>query len=137
MTKGLIAKIHIAKKELGLDDGTYRAIIKQATNKESCAKCNAFQLEKVIELMKSKGWKPKTVAAKKKAFRKPPTDLIAKIYAIWGDLQEIGAVSSSDKSALDNFIKKYTKVDSVQWIDDYQAIKIIEMLKQWLKRVSK
>ncbi|ELK67425.1 TPA: phage protein GemA/Gp16 family protein, partial [Neisseria meningitidis] len=37
MRRALIAKIKIAQKELGLDDGTYRAVLERVTDKRSCA----------------------------------------------------------------------------------------------------
>ena len=53
----MIAKIHLAKNQLGLDDDTYRSIIQQAVGKDSSTKCTDKQLEKVIEKLKEKGWK--------------------------------------------------------------------------------
>ena len=52
----MIAKIHLAKNQLGLDDDTYRSIIQQAVGKDSSTKCTDKQLEKVIEKLKEKGW---------------------------------------------------------------------------------
>ncbi len=72
----------------------------------------------------------------KKAFRKAPSDPVKKIYALWGKLQKLGAVQSTDKTALDAFVKKYTGIDSVQWIAPEQQSRIIEILKQWLKRIG-
>ena len=52
-----LAKIHLAKKQLGLDDDTYRSIILQTTGKDSAAKCTDRQLEKVVKTFEEKGWK--------------------------------------------------------------------------------
>ncbi|MFV0626137.1 MAG: gp16 family protein [Alphaproteobacteria bacterium] len=131
MVNSLIAKIHIAKNELGLDDETYRSLIFQATGKKSCTECNQKQLGKILELMKSKGWKP---SKPKKAFRNSSSALIRKIYGLWSELHSVGKISSADKTSLDKFVSKHTEVDSAQWLDNSQAVKIIEMLKQWLAR---
>ena len=40
----MIAKIHLAKNQLGLDDDTYRSIIRQAVGKDSSTKCTDKQL---------------------------------------------------------------------------------------------
>lgn len=129
----LLGKIHIAKKELGLDDDTYRGIIKQATNKESSAKCTDKQLIKVIELFKAKGWTPKGEEIKpaKKPVLRPA---IKKIYALWGNLQRSGKVKSREASALDNFIAKYTSKKRVKELTDAEAQQVIEILKKIVER---
>lgn len=132
LRNSLIAKIHIAKKDMGLDDELYRSIIKQAVNKDSAKACTDKQLVKVLEFMETKGWKNPS----KQKFRKAPDGLKKKIYALWGVLQNAGAVQSRDKTALDAYAKKYTQVDCVQWLDNEQANKIIEMLKQWIARIE-
>ncbi len=128
----LLAKIHIAKAQLNLDNDQYRDIVRRVTGKDSAAQCRYSQLVDLINEFKSLGWKTE----KKKAFRRAPSDGIKKIYALWGKLQALGAVQSTDKTALDAFVKKYTGIDSVQWLQPAQQQKIIEILKQWIKRIG-
>lgn len=128
----LLAKIHIAKAQLNLDDEQYRDVLRRITGKDSAAKCRYSQLVDLINEFKDLGWKTE----KKKAFRRAPSDGIKKIYALWGELQAFGAVQSTDKTALDAFCKKYTGIDSVQWLQPAQQQKIIEILKQWIKRIG-
>lgn len=128
----LLAKIHIAKAQLNLDDDQYRDIVRRVTGKDSAAQCRYSQLVDLINEFKSLGWKTE----KKKAFRRAPSDGIKKIYALWGELQALEAVQSTDKTALDAFVKKYTGIDSVQWLLPDQQRKIIEILKQWIKRIG-
>lgn len=66
--KALLAKIHIAKKDLCLDDGMYRDILKRVTGKDSSAKMLIGELEKVIYEFGNLGWKP---SAKPKHGKKP------------------------------------------------------------------
>lgn len=56
-----LAKIHIAKKELGLDDPTYRAIIKQYSENGSDSSTDLTMLgrAKVIRHMVQHGWEDK------------------------------------------------------------------------------
>lgn len=128
----LLAKVHIAKAQLNLDDDQYRDIVRRVTGKDSAAKCRYSQLVDLINEFKALGWK----TPRKKAFRRTPSDPIKKIYALWGELQTAGAVQSTDKTALDKFVKKYTGIDSVQWLLPEQQRKIIEILKQWIKRIG-
>ena len=128
----LLAKVHIAKSQLKLDDEQYRDILRRVTGKESAAKCRYSELVDLVNEFKGLGWK----TPRKKAFRRAPSDPVKKIYALWGELQATGAVQSTDKTALDAFVRKHTGIDSVQWLLPAQQQKIIEILKQWLKRVG-
>lgn len=68
--KSLLAKIHIAKKDLGLDDGTYRDVLRRITGKDSSSKMLISELERVIYEFGNLGWKP-SAAAKPKHGKKP------------------------------------------------------------------
>ena len=68
--RALIAKIHIAKKDLGLDDGTYRDVLRRITGKDSSSKMLISELERVIYEFGNLGWKP-SAAAKSKHGKKP------------------------------------------------------------------
>jgi phage gp16-like protein len=55
--KAELAKIHIAKKELGLDDATYRAMLKQVAGVESSKDLTAQGRALVLEHFKKAGFK--------------------------------------------------------------------------------
>ena len=78
--QGLIAKIHVAKTQLALDDDNYRAILQRVTAKSSCAEMNLQELQRVMAEMERLGFKP----TKKSIGRKPlhftdVSDLMAKL----------------------------------------------------------
>lgn len=52
----MLAKIHLAKKELDLDDDVYRDLLKNATGLRSCSKMTMAQLETVLNTLKRKGF---------------------------------------------------------------------------------
>ena len=66
----LTRKIKMAQKQLGLDDGTYRDILKRVTGKDSTTKMSLIEREKIINEFKKLGWKP-SAAAKSKHGKKP------------------------------------------------------------------
>ena len=55
--QNIMAKIHIGKKELGLDEETYRQGLQQITGKTSCREMNIAELLKVLQAMQAKGFK--------------------------------------------------------------------------------
>lgn len=135
--KILLGKIHIAKKDLGLDDDTYREIIRQAVNKSSAKDCTDRQLLKVVKTFEEKGWKHKKSLNQ---YRKVPTGRydLEKIYALWGELQGLGVVKSTELVELDKWVNRMTngKRSSAQFLEESWAQRIIECLKKWIKRVE-
>ena len=57
--RGLLAKIHIAKKEMGLNEGEYEMILR-SFKVASSADMTLRQLENMVKLLKHYGWKPTT-----------------------------------------------------------------------------
>lgn len=53
----MLAKIHIAKEQLGLDDDVYRDLLAHTTGLRSCSKMNKTQLENVLLVLKRKGFR--------------------------------------------------------------------------------
>lgn len=54
--KKMIAKIHIAQSQLGLDDDIYRDLLENTTGCRSCSEMTNEQLEKVLKTLKTKGF---------------------------------------------------------------------------------
>ena len=64
--KKMIAKVHIAKAELGMADDAYRALLVRVGGADSCAKLDDSALDKVLAEMRGKGF------AAKSAGNRPP-----------------------------------------------------------------
>lgn len=58
--QSLLAKIHIAKKDLALPEDVYRAMVVNITGKESCAQASYKSLVAMVAEMRAKGWKGNT-----------------------------------------------------------------------------
>ena len=54
--RAAVVKVQIARKELGLDEDTYRAMLERITGLTSSADCTDDQLGDVLDEMKAKGW---------------------------------------------------------------------------------
>lgn len=78
--KSLMAKIHIAQKDLGLDEDTYRAMLFNLTGKISAASCTDRQLVAVIAALRKRGWKGSLPKAPK--VRPEFAELLKKINAL-------------------------------------------------------
>lgn len=138
----LTAQLHIGKKELCLDDDTYRALLKGATGKTSSKDMSVPELHKAIHAMKLRGFKPKA-ASSKMGKRKAPSR-VGKMKAIWINMGHGGFIDDASDSALLHWVQGELKkrnadpIDSLTWLDTHRECnKIIEQLKRWRDRVVK
>lgn len=132
-----LAMIHIAKKDLGLDDDTYRDMLWTVARVRSSKDLDFSSRIKVLEHLKARGFKPKQAAkAKQKAplSNEPQHKMIR---GLWLELHAVGTVLDPSEQAISRFIKNQTKIDRIEWLSTSQASQIIEILKQWLARASK
>lgn len=123
----LLAKIHIAKKDLGLDDDTYRDLLEQRYSRRSSARLSDAQLIDLIGHFKNQGFKPK--GSPKRAGQ------IAKVRALWLAGYNLGLIRDPSDAALGAFVARTAAVAAVNWLRDARAAnKAVEGLKAWLVR---
>lgn len=127
---GQMAKIHIAKSQLGLDDEEYRALLGRVAGVSSAKDLNPRQMGAVLAAFEKLGWQPKAPA---KQGRKRPhvkstrERLLGKIEA---QLAEAGRPwAYADALAL-----RICKVERLEWCDDAHLQKVIAALSYDAKR---
>ncbi len=76
--QSLLAKVHIAKKDMGLDEETYRSILERVTGHRSAGACAVHELTRVVDELRRLGWAPVT----KPAPPKGKAALMGKITAL-------------------------------------------------------
>lgn len=130
----LIAKIHIAKKELAMEEDDYRAVLERVSGKTSCRDLTVPKLNKVLEEMKNLGFKQST-KSKRIGSRKLSDDPQAKkIRAMWLELRDMGALTDPSEKALLAFVKRMTGADAFEWLDSKQTNTVINALRGWIER---
>lgn len=134
--KNELAMIHIAKKDLNIDDDTYRNILWTCASVKSSKDLDFHGRTKVIEHFKACGWKPKPPAKTKQTTKLSDEPQHKKIRALWLELHAVGTVIDPSEKAILRFIKNQTKIDRMEWLSNKQASQIIERLKQWLNRAQ-
>ena len=133
----LLKLIHIAKKQLGLDDDTYRDFLEGITGKRSAADCTMSQLNLVLRRMEAAGFKRGGKKYSPRTRHKPLKTPIDKIRALWIDCAKQGKVADRTEVGLRKFIKRQTGVDKIDWLLPEQAQKVIEALKIIQEREAK
>jgi phage gp16-like protein len=125
----LLARIHIGKKALGLDDETYRDVLERVTGQRSSAGLNDAKRQKVIDELVRLGWK--------NALKRRPQSkkrYVRKIFALWGALKRDGIWRDKRTQSLIKFVRDMTGVDDPEWLEYHQASKVIEALKKMQER---
>ncbi|PMI33538.1 hypothetical protein BCT30_05040 [Enterovibrio norvegicus] len=142
----LIQLIHVGKRELQLDDDTYRALLKRETGSDSCKEMKKDELDKVLSAMERQGFKRKKSTNPKQSEKRlsPKTqgkpDVISKIRALWITMAKEGIIRDGSETALDAYVRRMTKrqtskgIDHVAWCSDIQATRVLEGLKLWKAR---
>ncbi|WP_449103665.1 gp16 family protein [Pseudomonas veronii] len=133
----LIKLIHVARRELRMEDDTYRLMLAGMTGLDgatSTAELSVPNLLRVLEQLKLRGF---TVRPSKERKRPLADDVQSKkIRSLWLELHGMGAVRDSSEAALANFVKSMTRVSALQWLTTAQASRVIENLKQWMGRIQ-
>jgi hypothetical protein len=130
-----IAAIHVAKKQLGLDEDTYRAKLQLIVGKSSVKEMTEDEREAVILKFREEGFVPKGAAPRAGGRKKLTGKYAGKLQALWIAGWNLGVIRDRDDSALIAFVKRQTGLDAVQFLrfpDD--ARKAIESIKSMLQR---
>jgi len=138
----LIRLIHVAKRDLAMDDDTYRALLVTSTGHDSSSRLSSTELNQVLAHMKRRGFKVRHATHKPKPARKPSRALAQspqdkKIRALWLSLHKHGIVHDASEAALAAYVKRISGIDALQWLDIDQASRVIETLKQWQDRIDR
>jgi phage gp16-like protein len=124
----MLAKIHIAKKDLGLDDDTYRAMLDNLYDVDSSAKLSPKQLDDLLGHMTSRGF-----TARKKGDAAPSDNakarapMIAKIGALLTELGQIEGRHVPWTYAV-GILKRQSGVMRLEWATASQLRAVIAAL---------
>jgi phage gp16-like protein len=131
----LVKLVHVGRRELGLGEESYRTILRQKGEADSASNMNAAQLQRVVDYMKTLGFK---VTSKAKAGAPARPVKLAddaqsrKARAMWLTLHAIGQVRDPSEAALQAYAQRQTGAQRLEWVSD--MVPVLEPLKAWLLR---
>lgn len=126
--RAMIAKVQIARQQLGMVEDDYRQILFDQTGKTSLKDCSEPQIARVLDVMKAKGFKP---LPGKNAASHP---MATKARALWISLYHLNAVNNPAEQALEAFAKRQLGCERLQWARQSDAFRLIEALKTMATR---
>jgi len=127
----MLAKVHIARKDLGMDEETYRAVISRMSNgkADSAKALSDAALNDLLAEFKRLGWQAK--ATPRTAAKDP---LAGKVRALWRALANAGVVRDRSEAALRGYVHRMTDKSDLRFCDAREKGRVIESLKQWAAR---
>lgn len=132
--RGAIAKIHIARSQLGMGDDAYRDMLERITGARTAGKLAMDQIDAVLAEMRRLGFRAQPA-------KRPtsPKAQLRMVFAVWKDLQPF--LEDGSEAALRAFCARQTKspkhpngVSAPQFLGPVEANKVLEGLKAWLAR---
>lgn len=124
-----LAKIHLAKKQLGLDDETYRAMLWTVARVNSAADLDQYGRSKVLQHLKSRGFK-----LTRGRVKGPRAGLV---YHIWNRMCLAGVVHQRGLGGwLQANTKRFNGIGFLapEFCSSQALNQVIEQLKQWADR---
>ncbi|WP_321367637.1 regulatory protein GemA [uncultured Desulfuromusa sp.] len=125
-----LARIHIAKKDLGMNDDEYRTMLHVVTGKSSAGDLTARQRYQVLDHMKSLAEGPK------KSYPGRPNNMDGNSSRV-RQLEKIEALLTIGRKPWaygDAMAKRICKVDKLTWVEDADLYKIITALRKQAKK---
>lgn len=123
----LLALLHLARRELGMDEATYRSWLQQQTGHPSAALCTEEELEAALQVLRKRG-------GARASDLSPQARLIR---ALWAELYRMGGVRNPSLGALRRFVRRMTGLADERALSTHQASRVIEALKAWRNRLRK
>lgn len=143
-----LAAIHVAKKQLRLEEDDYRAILLRVTGNASSKDMSEGERGAVLAELRRLGFSNSPLSGSRTSTpqggsvprartgrRKLEGKYAGKLQALWISAWNLGITRSRDDKALLAFVKRQTGIDHVRFLRHGEdAAKAIEALKGWIAR---
>jgi hypothetical protein len=144
MTANIVLKtIHVAVRDLGMDNDTRRDLQLLVTGKDSLKDMTAAEQLAVLEALKARGFKPAAGRASRSHRRPATRGDVRFAHVLWGKLVRAGAVDLPGAAGLNAFIRaRFEKswgavpLDIDMLTDTAQIRDVTEALKSMVKRAG-
>ena len=128
--RAALAAIHIAKKQLAMEDGAYRAMLQEVAGVDSARDLNGRGLNQVLDHLADRGAKFRGRGRRAKTSSAPPEKrrLLWKVYQLLGDRTVQYAVA---------ILRNQGGPDALEWATPTQLHKLVAALEYDRQRKAK
>lgn len=130
IARSTLAKIHIAKQQLGLDDETYRAMLRSVGDVESAKDLSPASAARVLAHLERSGFTPRGNVGRRPRVAAGRAAQLAKIEALLTD-------AGRPWDYVNGMVKRICKVDAVEFCDGEMLGKLIAALQIDARRKGK
>ena len=123
--KSKIAKVHIAKAQLNMDDEVYRALLIRVAGKDSCSKMNERELDTVLSELRRLGF----VETRRKTDAAAPPKPKADIEAMCRKINALLLNSGRTWEYAHSLAERMFNIKRVQWLNPRQIHKLVAALQ--------
>jgi len=132
INKRQIALLHVAKRDLGLTDDDYRAILARYGNCESSADLDAFGFEHVMRYFTALGfrstWTKRTYGNRPSMASPSQVDLMRSLW------KQFSGKDDTQDAQLNDWLNRFHHVSALRFVDTGKATKVISALKAMVSR---
>ncbi|WP_137971886.1 gp16 family protein [Pseudomonas sp. F(2018)] len=135
MSSAALKKIHIARRDMGLDDDVYRSILARVAGVRSSKELTPHQIGRVLAEFERLGWvaKPAAKRATKRTGRVAPNPSDER-QALVGKIEAQLAEAGRPWEYVDSMARRMYKVERVEWCDPTQLRGVVAALTKDAKR---
>lgn len=125
--------MHVARRELGLDEDDYRAVLERVTGKRSAAVMDDDERRACVSEFQRLGFGGR----RRTSLHRLEGPYAGKLQALWISAWHLGIVQNRDDRALIAFVERQTGIAAIRWLRNaHHARAAIEALKAWMTRAA-
>ena len=122
--------VRAACNERGVDEDDRKALVLRVTGKASLGDCAPDEVRAVLEWVKGgRGQAHKRYRANNLSDHPTVAARQKKILALWLVLYDLAIMEDNSDAALNAFIRRHSRVDTLRWLNVRQADRMIDRLK--------
>ncbi len=133
LPRATLAAIHVAKKDRGMDEDTYRDFLELHAGVRSAADLDEKGARAVMLAFENAGFVKTSKPVRGGLDRRP---IVRKAQALWIMLWNLDEVASGNDKALTAFAQRITGKQALKFCTNGEVGKVVEALKDWCLRAG-
>ena len=127
--------VRAACNERGLDEDDRKALVLEVTGKASLGDCEPDEVRAVARAVLARGMPAhKRYRANNLSDHPAVAARQKKILALWLVLYDLAIMDDNSDAALNAFVRRHSRVDSLRWLNVRQADRMIDRLKAMIEQ---